>query len=710
MRIPLGNFGNVVAEPQRQAQIPAGAGTEVGAALARLGQVGMQVAADKMEEQRALEDDLYKTRSLIAYQEYDLETKTAIERSKQRLHAGEIDRLAFVAEVNDARQKSFTKTIGSLPSNRYSENVSRLSLGLNKTFALQAAGIVEQDQQREFGANAAALLDNAGKAAGMPGADIDLLNEQAGNAYLQLAARAGTPKDKAETTVQDWRDRNWTNQATQRAMDARDDIERLQQLERDLTAEDGFYAMRLDTDRRNAILRSVVNDRLRLENRLQLDVDRREAKAEKAIAEMDRHVASGIPIPVDLRLAWGERVKGTAFEGEFRQRLQDEEQVQQVLRMPIEQQIGFVQKKETDLMTKGGTPQDKTNITRLRSAVDNNLKQLQEAPLVFAQNRAGYTVRPLDLSVLISADGASKIGSELEERVATIASFQKQYGPQVKMHPLLPQEADMLINVLNQITPKDQSTIFGTLRASFNDDKGYLAVMQQIAPDSPVKALAGAIYAKRRGITLEKNWFGSDSVAAATNVAETLLIGESIVNKTKAQKAEDGVGKSMYLPPRGAFQTSFASVAGDLYRNGRSKAQETDLEAAYAYYVGRAAQTGRLTSTPSDIDSALVKESLAATVGEPINFHSRGMITAPWGMDSERFENNIAYAFQKAVKDAGLPGAIAYQFENYGLIHYRGGTYVPTMGGMPVLDPKTGAPLVLDAGDTLVDPGMQVPR
>lgn len=86
------------------------------------------------------------------------------------------------------------------------------------------------------------------------------------------------------------------------------------------------------------------------------------------------------------------------------------------------------------------------------------------------------------------------------------------------------------------------------------------------------------------------------------------------------------------------------------------------------------------------------------------------MVTAPWGMSSERFKSNALYAFRKAVKESGLPGAMEHQFENYGLMHYRSSTYVPTMGGLPVVNPKTGKPVVLDVGDSPIDAGMKVPQ
>ena len=80
------------------------------------------------------------------------------------------------------------------------------------------------------------------------------------------------------------------------------------------------------------------------------DADRREARAEKVIGEIDRQIASGVPATADMWMAWGDKVKGTAYEGEMKQRLEEEAEVQKVLRLPVDQQLAFVQQREAKLL------------------------------------------------------------------------------------------------------------------------------------------------------------------------------------------------------------------------------------------------------------------------------------------------------------------------------------------------------------------------
>lgn len=705
MRIPTGNFGNVVAQPGQQALIPQD--NQVASALGRLGQTGMQIADQMMQEKRQEQEEMGRAKGANADLDDNILVKNTTKDISDRVERGELPYKDAMSELRKELGKRTVPAIEGL-SPAYMESLDRSFKRRAAEAEFTIGKVVEGAQRAEFKGQFTATLDKLGKLAGMPGADVDQITQQA-DLIIPLAKKAGIPDDVLGKTIQDWKDKNWTNHATQRAMQAKDDLAGLQQLEHDLTAADGYYSQRLDTDKRNVILRGVINDRIRIENRAQADIDRREAKAEKVIGEMDAQIASGIPMTPDMALTWLAKVKGTSYEADFQQRIQEEDQTQKVLRLPIDQQKAFLQQKEATLLNGGGTPRDKANLARLKTVIESNTQQLQNAPLLFAQNRTGQQVAPLDLRTLLDPNAAGGLNSQMGERVATINAMRKEYGPQVKMNPLLPQEAKALVSLLDEASPKQQAMLFSSLRSAFNDDSAYTAAVMQIAPDSPVKAVAGALYAARHGITLEKKWFGTDSVAASTDVAETMLLGESMISKTAAQKAQDGTAKSLFLPPRNAFNTEFASTVGDAYR-GRIKDQEVDLQLAYAYYVGRAAQTGRLVASEKDVDAALLKESIAATIGELVDFNGRGKVTAPLGMNKDRFETRIQDAFVQAVRDNGLPDSLAHQFDNYGLAHYHGSTYVPTLGGKLVLNPKTLAPLVLDIGDGSLNPGLKVPK
>lgn len=687
MRIPMGNFGFKGPEPVQHTRI-SGEGIDAAARAAQnLGHTGMQVAAGIMADEKQENDALMRARAGNVLLDREIQVKTLNADLEQKLADGSLRHDQAVNAYTTALQKLEIPTVDGMDAVT-AENFSK---GLKRVEFMGMSGIqqaAEKAKRVEFKGQTDGALDRFGKLAGMPGAEIDKINGQvdALDPIGQVAYGQNWGKVK-----QDFRDRNWTNQATQRAMQSRDNLEALQQLERDLTEADGFYANKLDTDKRNAVLRTVIGDRMRLENRMQHDTDRREARAEKVIGEIDRQIASGVPATADMWTAWGDKVKGTAYEGEMKQRLEEEAEVQKVLRLPVDQQLAFVQQREAKLLNGGGTVRDQSNLNRMKGAVEANVKQLQEAPLLFNQSRTGEPVQPIDIAALADPNGAGKVAGQMRDRVASITAMQKQYGPQVQMRPLLPQEARFLSTALEQASPRQQVELFGTLRKSFDDDSAYTAAMQQIAPDSPVKALAGILVAKQRKITLESNVFSADTTAMSGDIAATLLDGEALLNKTKGQKAEDGKAKGFPLPPEKDFRDQFSSAAGHVFA-GRPQAYEVAMQAVRAYYTGKAAQDGDVSG---QIDGGRMKHAITAVLGEVVNYNGNGEVLAPWGMDKSTFKDKTKEAFRAELKARGMPDSTLDSLPALGLRSKGDGTYYVIQGRNYLYDQK-GQPVIIN--------------
>lgn len=688
MKIPLGNFGFATTEPL---QTHTGAGKEfsdaTGRALQNLGNTGMQSAATLMHEQRQEDEALARAKAGNALLDHEIKVKTLASDIEQRLADGSLHYSAAGEAYKTAYQLIDQPKVDKLDP-AMTENFDK---GLKRAeftgfSAVQQAS--EKAKRADFKGQTDLALDKLGKIAGMPGGDIEKINTQADSLDSLGRMAYGAQWEKAK---QDFKDRNWTNHATQRAMESKDSLPAIDQLEHDLTASDGFYAGKLDTDKRNGVLRSVINDRLRIENRMQHNADRMEAKAEKTIGDIDRQIASGVPATADMWATWADKVKGTSFEGDFKQRIGDEAEVQNVLRLPIDQQTSFVQQKTAELLNGGGSVRDKANLDRLKTAVDANVKQLQESPLLFNQNRTGQPVAPLDIAMLAQPGGGDKVQEVLRDRVASITALQKQYGPQVQMRPLLPQEAQFLTRSLEQSSPKQQTELFGAMRLGFGDDAAFSAAMQQIAPDSPVKALAGMLMAKQRKTTLEKNWIADDVIATGGDVGAIMLEGESMLNKTKGQKAEDGKSKGFPLPPEKEFRDQFSSFAGKVFA-GRPGAYEVAIQAVRAYYTGKAAQDGDVSG---QIDGGRMKQAITATLGDVVNYNGNGEVLAPWGMDKGTFKDKVRESFTAEIKARGMPDSTRDQLPALGLKNIGDGSYYVIQGRNFLYDRK-GQPVTIN--------------
>jgi len=530
----------------------------------------------------------------------------------------------------------------------------------------------------------------------MPGANIDDINAKA-EAFKPLARKAGIPPEVIDKSIQDFKDKNWFNNAVQVAMQSKDSMPDLKQLAHDLTDEDGFYAGKLDTEKRNAVLRTVTNDQLILENKEERLREKREAAGQRALLQMATQTASGIPATAAMWDNWAHIVKGTEAEPEFAQMQADESKVQQVLRQPIDEQLKYIQDKKAQLDSQGGSMRDIANLSRLSTAVQQNVKVMQTDPLLFDAQRTGIDVPPLNLAQLGDPDHNQQISQQVQDRVTTLAAMRKKYGDQIPMRPLLPQEAAQLTSALNSADSKDAAAIYASLdKATGGDVDAYKGIMQQIAPDAPIKALAGLLTAKQRNLTLATHWFKPDEVAPSGNVAATMLEGERLLNPTKAQKEEDGKPSSkLFLPETSQLQQEFQDRVGDAFA-GRPGAVETAFQAAQAYYVGKAAQTGRLASGKQDVDPSIMKEAISATLGNVVDFNGNGHVLAPWGMNESDFQDKAITALTQA------RGRVKPEFEasltSAGLRNNGDGTYY-VMQGRNFVPDKKGNPLVISLNE-----------
>jgi len=672
--------------PRAQGRVVADqSGQIIGQALQDVG----STAANIMERRYAEGVNLARAQASNALLDHEIAVRNKADEIRQRVDSGDLPydqaRTTFEQEATaiERPQIQHLDPIGQ----------QNLSKGLDRnlfTGQVEVDKAVEGARKADFRDQFGGALDRLGKLAGMPGSNIDEINAKA-DAYIPLARAAGLPPALIDKTVQDFKDRNWLNNATQNAMQSADSLPDLRQLQHDLTAEDGFYAGKLDTDKRNAVLRSVLSDISQIELRQSRQADRREALAERAISQIDQQISTGVPATAEQWTKWNSVVKGTLQEDEFRDRMKNEETVQSVLRKPLDEQVSYIQSATQKLDTEGGSVRDRANLARLTNTVKANIQQFQSAPLLFNANRLGTDIAPLDLTQFASPNGQAQIAGQIQARMATLATMRKEYGS-VAVKPLLPQEAQAMASMLDRGTPAQQVELLGSLRTAIGDPDAYKGALQQISPDHPVIALAGMVATNPKPLTLTTHWFKPNEMLSGRDVAATLLQGERILDATKGQKAEDGKPQTgLYLPNDMALQTSFQSTVGNAFAD-RADAAQTAYQAVKAYYTGRAAQTGRLASTKADIDTDLVDEAVKAVLGEVDNYKGNGSVLVPWGMPTSEFEDRAHSALITELKARGMPADIAAG--DYGLRNRSDATYYVMSGRNYVADPK-GQKLVI---------------
>lgn len=326
------------------------------------------------------------------------------------------------------------------------------------------------------------------------------------------------------------------------------------------------------------------------------------------------------------------------------------------------------------------------NLNRLARAVDSSAKMMNNAPLDYFQQRLGGDVQPLDLG----SDDAPAI---LGDRLAAIQGMQQKFGPTVAMKPLLPQEVKQISAQLEVMSPDDQSSLFARLHAGLGDDKAYAGAMQQIAPDSPIRALTGLIAGKKRSMTLEKNRFSADVEATSGDVAKTMMVGESILNRSKTQRTEDGSPRNFPLPKQADFQLAFSKAMGDVFA-GQPQSYELAMQATKAYYTGAAAQRGDISG---EVNSRQMKNAIKASVGEVVDFNGSSTL-APWGMAGDKFEQVARDQLVNTMKAQGMSDQDQALASAFSLRQYKDGVYY-VMQGQQFKYGADGKPLMINVSE-----------
>lgn len=316
-------------------------------------------------------------------------------------------------------------------------------------------------------------------------------------------------------------------------------------------------------------------------------------------------------------------------------------------------------------------------------AAEATVKARQQNPAQFAiDNGLGYKPLPAD------ADG---VRNELRNREAVQAQTSAQVGVRVPL--LAPDEAKGMGQQLAAATDAKAIETFGFLRAGLSDS-GYKQVMQQISPDSPVKAFAGQIYGRPRPVMLGGGVWTDAEARSQGVIAQTIVTGENIVNKTRTQLGADGKPvKSLLTPDKTRFDAAFADEVGTAFRDN-PQALELAQQVAYAYYTGRSAQQGRVNKEGEDVNDNLMKETLRSTLGTVVNFHSYGDVLTPLGVDEDQFEAGLRsrYVAEMVVRGFTRQQALA-AYPSLGAENV-GGRYMMTKGREPFA--IRGQPVVID--------------
>ena len=346
--------------------------------------------------------------------------------------------------------------------------------------------------------------------------------------------------------------------------------------------------------------------------------------------------------------------------------------IQVVKTMPIEQQADFLASKKPS----PGQPGYDLAIKRydmLATAMDSTNNARKTDPIGYAMQLNIGGTEPLQI------DKPAEMGKQIAGRIGVAQTMNSQYGTPYTL--LSKSEAAMLSAGLNKMTPEGKLSYIQAIQHNVPDTNSYMTVMQQIAGDSPVTAMAGVLANKQARATIT-----SGETLKSGDVAATILRGESILNPTTADKKQDGAGGKFAMPEDKKFLAKFTEMTGEAYAD-RPEAAKMAYQAVRAYYAGASAKAGDFSG---EENSDRMEQAINAVTGGISDYNGNGKVVMPWGMDETSFNTKIDAAFKQKMPALGFSTDI-----DYGLMNAGDGVYIVKNGTSALRDTE-GKLITLD--------------
>lgn len=667
-QIPLGNFGQVavqqdVAQNRVIASDPSQQNRSAQQSAGALVNVGVNILDQRTKEDQALA----RVKASNALIDRESQIKTIATDLDEQIRVGKLSFDKSEEAFNSAVSKLDpieTPGLDQVQQGEIGNSLKRIQLGgLNAVRAASDRGRILSAQS-----DLVSRMDTLGKDAALPGANVEQINARMDAEDVDVAGRLAFG-EAWTSKKQEFKDGNWTTHATQRVIESRESIGSLQKLEHDLTAADGFYAKKLDPDKRNQLLNTVTGRIFQVKEHQQRQAEMREMKAERVLTQMDRQAATGVPPPPALQQQWQAALSGTSAAAEFKPRMAEMMEVQGLLRKPILEQQQYLDTKRQQMAANGGSAAQVANLSRLQTAVDSNVKMMREDPLTFNAMRTGQDVEPLDVSGIATPEGQARLADQLAHRYDVVNSVRKAYGPEVARSPWKPGEQVMLAAVINQADDATKLQLFGTLAQSAPTGADYAAAIKPLVADQPITVLAGM--AKFRDLK------GADG----TDVPKMLLQGQKIL-----------ADKSVPMPKENLMRAAFDGEIGVALAPGTPQ-REQAYQGFKALYASTAMATGKSYEEGADPDSKTVEKAIELVTGG-ITERANTKVIKPYGMTDKLFKKTVDIELEGLAKRTEFPLG---QLEDMPLSPVPGkeGLYYLLNAGRVQMDPKTNEPMIV---------------
>lgn len=597
MKIPTGNFGNIVAEPQRQGQVrDSGA---IGEALRHVGQALGGVAQDMQQaELQKQRSQSAATLATLSNSGYDLSDQIGRDMAEGRLPAdqGVAEYRRRMGEMVGASTKDFTVDQRAIIDEHLTKSNGMHERNLN--------GIAIKRTQNETGANLLTMSEQFQRSAmrDLPGS-INQWNA----AVDTMGPAAGWDPEKIATAKQAFTEGasyNFAN-ATLEGAAQTGNADLVRAAREKLEGPEGEA---IDPARRTALItkaygfeQGIVAAGVREQERLKREQEARENKGRDALKDARDLVLNGRFMSTEYISDLSTITAGTSAAPAVQELVRAQATVAGFASLPLSQQTATIEQRRAAGSTPGvGVSADQEQMTAAMERIrEGSIKAYAENPWTAAQERGVIPRAPaMPMNDLPSAQAV------LAERMKQIGTVEA--AAERKVSPLQPQEAEQIGRLVQSLPPDQQSSAL----ASFG---------KMVADPDRLAALARQIDAKDKVL-------GTAMMVGDLQTTHGRYTSELIIRGARAIK-----DKAIMMDERKetGWRGQIAAEIGDAFPN--QEVRDKIIEAAYYIQAGFAAE-GRGT----DINAAV------RMVAGRIVDRNGSKIPLPMGMEEGAFDKRLS--------------------------------------------------------------------
>lgn len=602
MQVPRSNFGNVVAEPERQALAPSNMGADVANAANRLGQTGLAIGEDMLRVEKQKATELKRAQAATSLATLTNDAHDAHDQIQRDVTEGKLK--------TDEAIPLYQKRIQEVTAMR-TEGLDDQQRGVINDNIIRATGTLERSlrgtiikrQQSEIGSSLSASSEALQREAlrDLPGAVAkfdtlaDTLGPQAGMAPEVVA--------KAKQAFVEGATFNFANATLEGAAQSGN-----MDLVRAARARiEGPEGEAIDPARRTALItkaygyeNGIVAAGIRETEKADRELKAREAKAKDTFQSAMDLSLSGRYMSQEFISQLANETAGTSHAAAAQELVKSQSQIAGFASLSLPQQRATIERANAQGSDPkvGINPTVQKTIDHMEKITAASEKAYKENPWQAAQERGVIPDAPV--ANITDITGAQQI---LGERMAVIGQVEDAAG--AKISPLQPQEAEQIGRIIRMLPPDQQSAALASFGNAVPDADRLAAMAKQMGARDKVLGTA-MMYAN----------------AATTQgrfVSELILKGDRAIRDKSI--TIDGVRET-------GWRGQIAQQIGDAFPN--QEVRDQMIESAYLIQAGQQAE-----------GNGNVDRAVRLATGGIREQRDGSKIPIPYGMSEEDFDKRI---------------------------------------------------------------------